>query len=43
MSFFSDDPFRGSLLARSAVSRVAAVTGVIALLWVAIFWAVSLP
>jgi hypothetical protein len=43
MSFFADDPFRGSLLARSAAMRLAVAAGVITCLWLAIFWAVSLP
>jgi hypothetical protein len=43
MPFFADDPFRGSLLARSAATRLAAAAAVIAVLWLAIFWAVSLP
>ncbi len=43
MPFFVDDPFRGSLLAQSAAARLAAAAGVIAILWLAIFWAVSLP
>jgi hypothetical protein len=43
MAFFTDDPFRGSLLARSAAARLTGVAAVIACLWLAIFWAVSLP
>ncbi len=43
MPFFSSDPFRGSLMARSAAARLAVAAGMIACLWLAIFWAVSLP
>jgi hypothetical protein len=42
-AFLADDPFRRSWLARSALLRLAAVIGVIACLWLAILWAVSLP
>jgi hypothetical protein len=43
MRFFADDPFRGSLLARSAMSRLGVAAIVIVCLWLAILWAVSLP
>ena len=37
------DPFLSSLMARSSLHRVAAVSLVIGALWLAILWAVSLP
>lgn len=43
MAIFADDPFRGSLLARSAAVRLAGAVVILAGLWLAIFWAVALP
>jgi hypothetical protein len=43
MPFFSNDPFRGSLLARSAAVRLAVAAAIILFLWSAVYWAVSLP
>ncbi|ACK50274.1 hypothetical protein Msil_1309 [Methylocella silvestris BL2] len=37
------DPFSSALMARGAAQRLLAAGAVIALLWIAIFWAVSLP
>ncbi|MGE5515198.1 MAG: hypothetical protein ACM31D_05200 [Bacteroidota bacterium] len=37
------NPFLSSLMARAAVKRLAGVAAVLASLWVAIWWAVSLP
>jgi len=37
------DPFLSSVMARSAATRVLAVLGLLALLWLAIAWAVALP
>lgn len=37
------DPFRNSLLALPAWRRLLWVVGILAALWLAIFWAVSLP
>jgi hypothetical protein len=39
----SSDPLRRSIMARSALLRLGASLGVIACLWLAILWAVSLP
>ena len=41
--FTAGDPFLSSLMARASVDRVAAVVVLIACLWLAISWAVSLP
>jgi hypothetical protein len=43
MLFFDHDPFRGSLLARSAAARLGVAFAVIICLWGAVFWAVALP
>jgi hypothetical protein len=37
------DPFLSAVMARSSVHRLLAVMAVIACLWLAILWAVSLP
>ncbi len=37
------DPFLSSLMARSSLLRLMAVSAVAAGLWLAILWAVSLP
>ena len=37
------DPFQSSLLARSGAFRLAVAAGAVALLWLAIAWAVALP
>ncbi|WP_280109988.1 hypothetical protein [Beijerinckia indica] len=37
------DPFLASLMARSALQRLAVALGIVACLWLAILWAVSLP
>ncbi len=37
------DPFRSSLMARSAAGRLGAAALVIVVLWLAIAWAVALP
>jgi len=42
-SLFRADPFRGPLLARSALSRVGLACLLAAGLWLAILWAVALP
>jgi hypothetical protein len=39
----ANDPFLSSVMARSALSRLLVVAVIIAGLWVAIAWAVSLP
>jgi hypothetical protein len=39
----SPDPFLSSVIASSAVYRLIAASTVIACLWLAILWAVSLP
>ena len=41
--FTAGDPFLSSLMARASVHRLAAVLVLIACLWLAISWAVSLP
>ncbi len=43
MTFFTSDPFRGSLLARSGLFRLALVCLMALCLWLAIAWAVALP
>jgi hypothetical protein len=40
---FRSDPFRTSILARSALIRALAVLILLAALWAAIGWAVALP
>ncbi len=37
------DPFLSSVMARASLQRVLMVAGIIACLWLAIAWAVSLP
>lgn len=37
------DPFFSSVMAQPSARRLAAVLAAIACLWLAIFWAVSLP
>lgn len=37
------DPFRSSLMARSALHRVLGALAIIGLLWLAIAWAAALP
>ncbi len=37
------DPFLSSLISKTAVQRVAFVFAIVAILWLAIYWAVSLP
>lgn len=37
------DPFLSSVMARASTHRLLAVAAVIACLWLAILWAVSLP
>lgn len=39
----SSDPFLRSMLALSSVRRIAGVAVIVALLWIGIAWAVSLP
>ncbi len=39
----TDDPFLSSLMARGSAYRLAIAAGLIAILWAAILWAVSLP
>ncbi len=39
----SRDPFLSSLIARSSLQRLLMVLGIIAVLWLAITWAVALP
>lgn len=39
----NSNPFRASLLGRSSAFRLAAVGGLVVLLWLAIAWAVNLP
>jgi hypothetical protein len=37
------DPYRTSVMAVSAISRIAAVSFLLTCLWIAIGWAVALP
>lgn len=37
------DPFLSSLMAQAARRRLLGVAGILAALWLAILWAVSLP
>jgi hypothetical protein len=37
------DPFQRSLMAQPAYKRLIAAGGILVVLWIAIFWAVSLP
>ena len=37
------DPYRISIMGRSAITRVAGVILLVACLWMAIAWAVALP
>ncbi|ODN70736.1 hypothetical protein [Methylobrevis pamukkalensis] len=39
----SRDPFVSSLMARSAAERLVGVAAILALLWLAVWWAVVLP
>ena len=41
--FTAGDPFLSSLMARASIHRLMAVAVLIACLWFAISWAVSLP
>lgn len=37
------DPFMSSLIAQTSLRRLLGVLGILAVLWLAIIWAVSLP
>lgn len=37
------DPFLSSMLARASLRRLSGVMGILAMLWLAIVWAVALP
>jgi hypothetical protein len=39
----NSDPFQRSLMAQPAYKRLFGAAGILVVLWIAIFWAVSLP